>query len=90
MREVAWAAAPRTDQAYPACPMALTQGWKWSEMTEESKPACSALTTSATRSFGARCSHIIVYPIFAMVLLDSLRLRSTISSETSGNCALSP
>lgn len=31
-------------------------------MTENSKPACSALTRSLTSWSGADCSHIIVYP----------------------------
>jgi len=60
IRSVAFAAAPRTDHAYGACPWAASQGWKWSEMTEKSKPARSAAATSRTSASGGDCSHIIV------------------------------
>lgn len=60
MRSVRSARAPSTVQAKALWPWASSHGWKWSEMTENSKPARSAAAASATSDRGSRCSHIKV------------------------------
>ena len=52
MRSVRAAIAASIDQANPECCCSDTHGWKWSEISTKSKPACSASTHWRTISAG--------------------------------------
>jgi len=55
-REVAWARAPITLHTSGLWPWASVHGWKWSEISANSKPCSSASTALRTRSLGANSS----------------------------------
>src|SRR3954470_290614 len=64
-RSVACATAPSTPQTKGLLPCLSTQGWKWSEIPANSKPARSARTACAVNARGPNSSHESVYPIAA-------------------------
>ena len=55
-RLVACDAAPSQTSAFGAWPSVWRQGWKWSLVQTESKPACSAATARSSRRCGGNCS----------------------------------
>ena len=55
-RSVAWAAAPSQTRALGAWPSVCRQGWKWSLVQTESKPARSAAIARSRRRRGGNCS----------------------------------
>ena len=55
-RSVAWAAAPSQTRALGAWPSVCRQGWKWSLVQTESKPARSAAIARSSSRRGGNCS----------------------------------
>ncbi len=60
--EVAWATAPRTDQAKGLWSCSGSQGWMWSEMQANARPLASAATAWSTSSRAPRSSDISFSP----------------------------
>src|SRR6185437_1269531 len=58
--------APITDQTNGLWPCAPVHGWKWSEIHNRSKPACSASRACRTSSFGPNSSQDRKYPMLTM------------------------
>jgi hypothetical protein len=54
--DVACASAPITDQTKPLWPCSSFHGWKWSEIHNAWKPACSARLACSTSSVGVYSS----------------------------------